>query len=145
MDNRRVNQPRNWPESINKTTFLCLNFGEGRTFQLCKENPTHTLPLSHSSGNNREHTAGSSVGNFCPRRSLVSAHQMCPTIFQMKIFGCGCSKECIQMAWWQKIDKIESSDKISSQESLKTCTKKNFTHTQKLSRAPDRSAFFRIC
>ena len=44
----------------------------------------------------------SSVGNFCPRRSLVSAHQMCPSIFQMKIFGCGCSRECIQMAWWQK-------------------------------------------
>ena len=62
----------------------------------------HSLPLPHSSGNNREHTAGSSVGNFCPRRSLVSAHQMCPSIFEMKIFGCGCSKECIQMAWWQK-------------------------------------------
>ena len=27
---------------------------------------------------------------------------MCPSIFQMKIFGCGCRKECIQMAWWQK-------------------------------------------
>ena len=27
---------------------------------------------------------------------------MCPSVFQMKIFGCGCSRECIQMAWWQK-------------------------------------------
>ena len=48
------------------------------------------------------YTAGSSVGNVCPRRSLVSAHQMWPSIFQMKIFGCGCSRECIKMAWWQK-------------------------------------------
>ena len=38
---------------------------------------------------------------FAPE-GLVSAHQLGPSIFQMKIFGCGCSKECIQKAWWQK-------------------------------------------
>ena len=37
-----------------------------------------------------------------PQRSLVSAHKMCPGFFQMKIFGCGWSRQCIQMAWWQK-------------------------------------------
>ena len=36
----------------------------------------------------------------------------------------------------KKNNKIESSDKISSQESLKTCTKKNFTHTQNLAEHP---------
>ena len=39
---------------------------------------------------------------YAPKRSFVSAHQVCSCFFQMKIFACGRSRQCIQMAWWQK-------------------------------------------
>ena len=92
----------------------------------CKENPTHSLPFSHSIGNNREHTAGSSVGNFCPRRSVgVSAPNVPQHLPNENIWLWVLHAQGGVYKWLggKKTDKIESSDKISSQESLKTCTK----------------------
>ena len=60
-------------------------------------------------------------GRWCQHTKL------CPGFFQMKICGCRWSRQCIStngLVAKKKTDKIESSDKISSQESLKTCTDK---------------------
>ena len=40
---------------------------------------------------------------MCPTRSWVTPHQMNLGVFQVKTFGCGWNRQCVELVWRQKI------------------------------------------
>ena len=71
---------------------------------------------------------------FAPDGRWCQHTKCAPATSEWKYLVVGVARSVYRWLGGKKTDKIESSDKISSQESLKTCTKKISHTTQKLSR-----------
>ena len=65
---------------------------------------------------------------MCPTRSWESPHQMSLSVFQMKTFGYGWSRQCVEMVWRQKIWQARDLRQNIFSRKSETCTKSDLTH-----------------
>ena len=130
-DNRRVNQTRNWPESVNKTTFLCLKLCRRKDLPFVQGKPDTLIATLPQQWQQQRAHCWILSWKLLPQKVVGVSTPNVPQHLPSENIGCGCSKECIQMAWWQKNwQDREQWQNLFSRKS-ENLYKKNFTHHTK--------------